>query len=75
MILEVLDGQGFDEYGVDGGGDDGFLPGNGVGRDRSIDQVVLGQVSLRYNPLPGDLVPPVWEKRGDYPHPAGWQSG
>ena len=45
MVLEVLNGQGLDEESVDDGGDEGFRPGDCIGRDRLIDQVVLGQVT------------------------------
>ena len=43
--MDVLDCQGLDEDGVGAGGDEGFRPGDDIGRDGSIDQVVLGQVA------------------------------
>ena len=41
LVLDVLDGQRLDKDGVDGGGDEGFHPGDGVGENGSVDHVVL----------------------------------
>ena len=46
MILDVLYGPCLDEDGVDGGGDDGLHPGDDVGGNGSVDQVVVSQVAL-----------------------------
>ena len=45
LFLDVLGCQGFDENGVGKDGDDGFRPGDDVGRDGPLDQVGLGQVT------------------------------
>ena len=41
MVLDVLDGEHLDEDSVDGGGDEGFHLGDGVGGNGSVDHVVL----------------------------------
>ena len=46
MILEVLDGEHLDVDSVDGGGDDGFPPGNNAGVDGSIVHLFLGEFAL-----------------------------
>ena len=45
LLLDVRDGQVLDEYGVEEVGDQGFRPGDDVGRNGSVDHVVLGQVA------------------------------
>ena len=46
LVLDILDGHRLDEDGVDGGGDEGLHPGDGVGGDRAVDHVVLSQAAL-----------------------------
>ena len=58
MLLQVLDGPGLDEDGVDGGGDQGLCPGDGAGLDGTVDQVVLGELALIKSRLHGHHVPP-----------------
>ena len=45
LFLDVLDCQGFDEDSGVEGGDEGFRPGDDVGRDGPVNQVNLGQVA------------------------------
>ena len=44
--MDVLDGEGLDVDGVDGGGDDGVHPGDGVGGDGAVDEIIASQVAL-----------------------------
>ena len=38
VVLKVLDGQGFDVDGIDGGGDGRLHPGDGVGGNGAVDE-------------------------------------
>ena len=42
VVLQSLNTHGVDEYGLGGGRDDWFRPGDGVGGDGAIDEVVRG---------------------------------
>ena len=44
LVLEVLEGLYEDR--VDGGGDEGFHLGDGVGRDKAIYHLIMGEVAL-----------------------------